>query len=159
VGEVAAAAPGAPITGVCEGSQPSTFSSACGGGLVALGIYTTDAGNGDHHEGTTLVHVKRQGHTTLGLSAYEPTHWVIDVGPGATVDRVIAYGYYAPRVDAPAGAVVTISGDHIVGGMQWPFDDGGDDTQGYVTVLERDAAAPLTMFGGCYAATELTVGD
>jgi hypothetical protein len=55
--------------------------------------------------------------------------------------------------------VITISGNLIASGMQWPFDDGGDDTQGYITALERDAAAPLTMFGGCYAATEFTVGD
>jgi hypothetical protein len=152
-------APAAPITGGCYGNAVSTFSSACGSDLVALGINTTDPANGNNSEGTTLVHVTRHGHTTLGLSAYEPTHWIVDAGPGAIVDRVFAYGYYPPRVDAPAGAVVTVSGEQMGGASQWPFDDGGDDTQGYVARLQHDAGAPLAAFGGCYAATSFTVGD
>jgi hypothetical protein len=159
VADVVPPAPPAPITGVCDSPKVSTFLSACGSDLVALGIYTTDQSNSNHGEGTTLVHVNRPGHITLGLSAYEPTHWVVDTVDGSYVDRIFVYGFYTPRVDAPAGTVVVVSGEQMTGGMQWPFDDEGDDTPGYVAALERDAGTPLSMFGGCYAATEFTVGD
>jgi hypothetical protein len=47
----------------------------------------------------------------------------------------------------------------IAHAYQWPFADGGSDTQAYVAALEQAAAAPLAMFGGCYAATEFTIGE
>ena len=148
----------APITATCGEGPVTTFQSSCDGDVVALGIYTTSSANSDHSEGTTLVHVTRHGHVTLGLSAYEPTHWIVDAADGAVVDAVFVYGFLPARVDAPDGAVVT-NGTNLVGGFEWPFDDGGDDTQGYVDTLEKDAGAPLAMFGGCYAGTEFTVGD
>jgi hypothetical protein len=157
--DVVTPAPSAPITAVCGEGAVSTFTSPCGGGLVALGMYTTDSGNSNHSEGTTQVHVTRRGHVTLGLSAYEPTHWIIDAAPGAIVDRVIAFGYYPARIDAPTGTVLTISNQPIPYGYQWPFADGGSDTQAYVAALEQAAAAPLAMFGGCYATTEFTIGE
>ena len=149
----------APITGQCDAPTVSTFRSACGGGLVALAIYQSDINLTDHAQGTTLVHVKRAGHTTLGLSAYESVHWIIDAGPSAIVDTVVVYGNYPQQVDAPAGTLITLLSMESSACYQWPFDDGGGDTQAYVTALEQATGQPLAMFGGCYAGTEFTVGD
>ena len=57
----------------------------------------------------------------------ESSRWIVDVGPQTTLDRVFAYGYYLPRVDAPGAAapsrqwrdvvrVLTVSGGFMDAG-------------------------------------------
>ncbi|HEU4535604.1 MAG TPA: hypothetical protein VFS00_15860, partial [Polyangiaceae bacterium] len=124
-----------------------------GAALHVVGIYTPPP------SGEVTVDVTRPGPSVLVLSAYEATRWVVNVAPGATVERVILSGYYAPTAQVPEGVPVEVhsydsdgDGEADGGGSafgfayQWP----GVATTEVVSNAEAASGRGLTSFRGCY---------
>jgi hypothetical protein len=75
--------------------------------------------------GEARIRIERAGPSVVILSAYERTRWTIEPGDGAGIDKVIATGYGAQAVEAPAGMEVEVidhatSGDMLGLAMTWP---------------------------------------
>jgi hypothetical protein len=64
--------------------------------LHLVSIYESYQGKSSqkHPIGFVNLTLTGTGRTTLALSSYEPTHWIIKVSPGVTVDRVYLNGYH-----------------------------------------------------------------
>lgn len=131
--------------------------------LYLAGLYETrsDHAYGYHPEGEARVEISLPGSNVLALSAYEPTHWIVDVAPGAALEKVVAIGYHAQRVTAPPGVTVEVH-DHesmnsplAACGHSLPYDDGGCDTDELIANVEEITGLPLAGFDGCYRATRL----
>src|SRR5262245_20772819 len=101
------------------------------------------------------VHVKRAERTVLVLSSYDPVHWTITVEPGATLERVLLFGYYAQTVTVPAGVPVEDHSNDVDSptGHEWP----SDDTAALLARAEQLTGLCLTSFHGCYEANRFSI--
>jgi hypothetical protein len=138
----------------CEGAYGHyEHSAGTGTQLHVVGIYQAVGTDGWEREtGNVDIQVTRPGSSVLLLSAYEPTHWNVQVGPDSFVERIILSGYYAQGVTAPEGTkiesyAIDENGNNWLGyGYMWPSYDSFDlvDKAQSLTGLE------LTSFRGCY---------
>lgn len=161
-------------TAACPATPSIDLSADCSGGydftsytsaaptapaLVVLGKYESDSSHSydNHPTGSTTVHVDASPTPiVLALSSYEPTQWVLDAAPGATIQRIILSGYQAQSI-TNAGAIPV---EHHAGSYAyaWPSASGGSDTQGFVKSIEGKTGLKLAAFGGCYQARAFSVG-
>lgn len=120
--------------------------------LHVVGIHTSLRRAEDSRDGLVDVRVVRPGPSVLVLSAYESTHWNVEVAPGATVTRIILAGFHAHSVSAPEGAEI----EYLSLNQNWGyFGDIGYDWPSYRTTRLVDDAESytgltLTSFRGCY---------
>jgi hypothetical protein len=117
--------------------------------LHIVGIHTAYRGL-DLPFGQATIRVERPGPSVLVLSAYEPTRWIVEPGPGAVVERVIATGYKAQQISAPAGIEVEIvdiatAGDLLGLAVVWPSEM---DRDGSCT--DFFSPAECDLFGGAW---------
>jgi hypothetical protein len=125
--------------------------------LHVVGIYQS-SGSTSWEAGKVDIVVTRPGSSVLVLSAYEPTHWNVEVGPGSFVERIVLSGYYAHSVTAPEGTEVESytldgGGNWLGYGAAWPSHDSFDlvDKAQSLTGLE------LTSFRGCPTASDFQI--
>jgi hypothetical protein len=137
----------------CEGNYDHyEHGAGTGTQLHVIGIYEAADADGSG-AGIVDVQVTRPGSSVLLLSAYERTHWNVQVGPGAFVERIVLSGYYAQSVNAPEGAKIesyavdAVDSNWLGYGYDWPSYYSFDlvDKAQSLTGLE------LTSFRGCYA--------
>lgn len=135
------------------------------GELHIVGIYESrsDHGGGMHPMGSTRVRFGRAGDNILVLSAYEPTHWNVELAPGAGLARVILSGYHDQVATVPAGIPVEIRSYEVRGnylgasGYAWPSSEGGSNTPLLVHKVEELTSRRLTSFHGCYRMTDVEI--
>jgi hypothetical protein len=131
--------------------------------LRVVGVYeaTWDRGFQCYPAGEGTIDVSRPGDSVLVLSSYQPTHWTVTVGAGATLSRIILNGFFPQSVTAPSSVPVdNYSGDctYLVAcAYAWPSDTGGCDTPGLVASAEMLTGLTMTSFHGCYAMSELSL--
>jgi hypothetical protein len=128
-------------------------SAGTGTQLHVIGIYQALRTEGpEQKNGKVDVQVTRPGSSVLLLSAYEPTHWNVQVGPGAFVERIVLSGYYAQSVTAPEGAKIESyafdeeTNTWLGYGHLWP----SHDTFDLVDKAQSLTGLELTSFRGCY---------
>jgi hypothetical protein len=154
-----APAPPAPISTGTDCDAASALTSVRTGArdgdreLIVLGTYGAPSID---------VRLDRPGRYVLAISGYDPTSWTIQTAPGATLERILAYGYHAQSVQAPDGVPVERhiyeEGSTEYGvAFQWPYDFGGGDTVGLVGLAERHGGLPLAYFAGAYSTTGFTL--
>jgi hypothetical protein len=116
--------------------------------LHIIGLYESLTSEG----GDVVVTVNRSGPMVLVLSAYEPVNWIVEPGPGAEIQKVIANGYEIPTVSAPGGIEVEIH-SLMASGEWWSSGYGADcDGGGTVKLISKAEAATglgLRSFHGC----------
>jgi hypothetical protein len=142
----------------CDGDYAHyEHSDSAGTQLHVVSIYKPTGADPSQPQ-TVDVMVTRPGSSVLVLSAYEPTHWNILVGPYSLVDRVVLSGYYANSVTAPEDAKVEsyayeVSESWLGYGDTWPSHDSFDlvDKAQSLTGLE------LTSFRGCHASASFRI--
>jgi hypothetical protein len=145
----------------CEGDYAHyEHSAGAGTQLHVIGIYeSVDTDTEEREEGTVNVKVTRPGSSVLLLSAYERTHWNVEVAPGAVVERIVLSGYYAQRVTAPEGAKVesyavnASDSDWLGYGYLWP----SHDTFDLVDKAQSLTGLELTSFRGCYSGASFDI--
>jgi hypothetical protein len=148
----------APITAACTWAMSplSTFASGCKSELVAISL--NQPTDDDANPGTTTIHVARKGHITLGLAVESSARFVVQADDGVVVDHVYVYGWFSPNIEAPGPiTIVPVDDAPIWGGVAWPYDLFGGDTQGFVERLENDAGMPLGLYAGCGNSTSFTI--
>jgi hypothetical protein len=124
--------------------------------LHLVGVYEAAPGSPD-----VQVEVARSGPSVVVLSSYEAINWVVSVAPGATVERVIAYGYHASTVSAPAGTPVEVhsvepGGEHLPDEtFRWPSFKTADQ----VEIAEAATGRELSSFRGCYRGRSFRIDE
>lgn len=102
--------------------------------------------------GDVEVHITRSGSSTLVLSSYAPTNWIITTEPGASIERIILSGHSRQTASAPAGTPVDeysyeTNNSSLGSGVEWP----SYDTADLVMTAELVTGLPLTSYRGCFA--------
>ena len=124
------------------------------------GVYQTrdDHSGGYHPVGDGHVQWDIAGDNVLVLSSYEPTDWVVELGPGASLSKVIVVGYHAQTIQAPAGveteALSYETGGGYACGYSLPGNGGGCEGEELVAFAEAHTGLTLAAFDGCYDATQ-----
>ena len=100
----------------------------------------------------------------LVLSSYEPTRWLLNIGPGVQLTQIIINGYEASNLANPPEGVevldLTGPGRYLSAcAYVWPGDDQGCDTQSLVRGAERQTGLTLTSFQGCYSGAGFILRD
>lgn len=162
-------------TAACPSTPAIDLSAECTGGydftrytseaptapaLVVLGKYESDSSHsyGNHPTGSTTVHVDASpSPIVLVLSSYEPTQWVLDAAPGATIQRILLSGYHDQSI-TNAGAIPVETQSLTGYAYAWPSTSGGSDTPAFVSGVEARTGLKLAAFGGCYQAKAFSVG-
>jgi hypothetical protein len=133
---------------------------------------TIDTGN--FQRGSVRVQLRRPGNIYLALSAYEPTDWTLEVGDATNLLGVMVRGFHDATIQGvPAGVDVDVlsycndgnggrcmSTNNVsfpVAPYQWPSDDGGGDTPGFVQYAEEEFCTPMTLFAGNYGTQSFVV--
>jgi hypothetical protein len=146
----------------CKDQSYSSRSETNGRPAVYLGaVYETrdDHEFGYHPTGEAYVEFTLPGENVLALSAYEPTHWIVEVTPGASLQKVVLIGYHAQTADVPEGVAVEVHDYESTGsplaacGYALPYDGEGCDTDQLIANVESITGLPVTGFDGCYNAT------
>jgi hypothetical protein len=146
----------------CADQSYSSRSETNGRPAVYLGaVYETrsDHEYGYHPTGEAYVEFTLPGENVLALSAYEPTHWVVEVTPGASLQKVVLIGYHTQTADVPEGVALEVhdyeSTDSPLAacGYSLPYNGGGCDTDQLIANVETITGLPVTGFDGCYNAT------
>jgi hypothetical protein len=144
---------------IAQTSVPFTVAApAASREVQVVGVYTGLPHSTNHSEAT--VNVTVTGTTSpapvLVLSAYEPTHWVINNQANATFEKIVTLGYYDQRVDgAPAGTTIESHTWAKDGNYAWSCayanyeTNGGCSYASLKTWLEA-RGMPITTFTGQY---------
>ena len=149
-----------PVILDCEDEISTRIAPASGSpALRILGIYES---NSDHSVvGEATVTLDRSECTVLVLSSYEATHWTVNVGPGATLERVILNGYKQQTATVPAGVPIEDHSPYYhqwLGscGYAWPDNGQGCNTTNLIAAAEQLTGLCLASFQGCDHATEFS---
>jgi hypothetical protein len=133
--------------------------------LHLVSVYETmSAGSQQHPQGQAHVDVRLRGSNVLALSAYEPTHWTVDVAPGARLQKIVVLGYHEQAVSAPPRVQVEIH-DTTTGspyahcGYSLPYNGGGCDTDALIADVEALTGLALSSFNGCYQASQFVLAS
>jgi hypothetical protein len=133
--------------------------------LHLVSVYETIDGDFQQHpQGEAHVDFRLPGSNVLALSAYEPTRWVVDVAPGARLQKIVVFGYHEQVVSAPARVQVEIH-DTTTGstyapcGYSLPYNGGGCDTDALIADVEAVTGLALSSFHGCYHASEIVLAS
>lgn len=146
----------------CTSESYASRSESNGRAALHLGaVYETrsDHGPGYHPTGEAYVDFALPGENVLALSAYEPTHWIVSLAPGASLQKVVLIGYHAQSADVPEGVAVEVYDYESTGsplaacGYSLPYNGGGCDTDQLIANVETITGLPVTGFDGCYNAT------
>ena len=133
--------------------------------IHVIGVYEayTSSSPRNNAPGTAVINVTGTSNipVDLVLSAYVPTHWILE-GTGAQyIHSVLLNGYYASSVTGLTNGNIinkTGSGNYLVAcAFRWPSDNGGCNTQGLVSQVAAIYGAPISTFSGAYGATKFTV--
>ena len=159
-------------TVIDKGQSPSNIISpgdsgpeACNGvELHVVGLYDpyNDATN---TQGPANVHIDRPGQVKLFLSSYSATNWNVTAGPATEIVSIIAHGYDAQSVSAPAGVPTTTlsyaQGGVFLGcGYEYPDQDptSGCETPELLANIEQYVGQSAASFHGCYAVSDFVIG-
>jgi hypothetical protein len=157
--------PPPPASGVildCVSESYASRSESNGRPALYLGaVYETrsDHSYGYHPQGEAYVDFALPGENVLALSAYEPTHWVVTLAPGASLQKVLLIGYHAQSADVPEGVAVEVydyestESPLAACGYSLPYNGEGCDTGELIANVETITGLALTGFDGCYHAT------
>lgn len=97
------------------------------------------------------------GSHVVALSAYEATHWLVDVAPGSNLDRIVLFGYHEQTVTAPEGVVVdSFVAETVPAVCGYALDNDGRDCDPQLLLREAEAVAglPVSTYHGCIRASE-----
>lgn len=131
--------------------------------LHIVGIYESMSNHGAAPFGKTKIRFARPGNNILFLSSYEPTHWTVELAPGAALAGIVLSGYNDQAATVPMGVPVEVrtyeGRSNYLGayGYAWPFSSGGSDTPLLVQKAEDLTMRRLTSFHGCYRLTDVEV--
>jgi hypothetical protein len=130
--------------------------------IHVLGVYKPTS-TWNHSQGTIFVDVVGTSNipVNLVLSAYEPTHWILQGDGVQYIDSVLINGFYTGSVTGIANSlVINKTGlENWLGttAYEWPSSFGGSDTGLLVREVEAFYASPISTFSGAYGASKFTV--
>ena len=133
--------------------------------------------------GDFALHVREPGRVSLVVNSYEAVHWTITSEPQTEIVRIVASGYEAQTVTAPAGVPIelVVRREHqkgLSGVHRWPDRESdctdampesfcNDFAQVWQNDILHDAEAidavsarlalPVAAFYGCYDMESLTI--
>ena len=146
----------------CATDEQSSSSSltqepgACGATEThVIGIHSAPGGK-------ATVNITRPGSHALVVSAYEPTTWTVNAGPGVTIEGIYAVGYHAQQVTTKTGIMVLKDSNDAGGpnacGYSWPEAvAGGCDTNKLLDLTNKVVRHKATSYHGCYSASEWSI--
>lgn len=136
--------------------------SVSGTRLHLVSVYETrsDHTGSYHPTGTATVEFALPGQNVLALASYEPTEWTVTLAPGASLEKIVAIGYFRQTVIAPPGIEVETHyyaeeqySPYAACGYSLPYNGQGCDTDQLIANVEALTGLALSSFDGCYAAT------
>ena len=149
-----------PVILDCQGSPPSSYCSSGTSAATALhivSVYETrsDHSFGYHPTGSAFVDFALPGANVLVLSSYEPTHWTVSMGSGASLEKIITIGYHQQTVTLRGSTtnVPVQPSKNTECGYSLPYRGGGCDTNTLIYAVLQETGLRLASFDGCYRAT------
>jgi cysteine-rich repeat protein len=145
----------------------NTGDGSCGAPEVnVVSVYESngDHSGGNHPNGTFSLHVDRLGPQILVLASYEPITWTVTAAEGTEILEIVASGYHAQTVNAPAGIPIDIvsydqTGNFLGCAYEYPDQDptSGCETPDLFAAVEAYLGTEITSFNGCYQMSEATL--